>query len=112
VWETIARTGFVNPLFISPPILVAQAGYGLFAEGEIWNDLQVSGTEFLAGYLLAAGVAIPLGLAVGWYTRLAYVLGPFIDTLNAVPRVTLLPLSSSGRASASGRRSWWSFSAR
>jgi len=92
IWETIARSGFVNPLFISSPTLVAQAEYQLFAEGEIWNDLRVSGTEFFVGYLMAAGVAIPLGLAVGWYKRLSYVLGPFIDTLNAVPRVTLLPL--------------------
>ena len=44
------------------------------------------------GYLLAAGVAIPLGLAVGWYKRLHYLLSPFIDALNAVPRVALLPL--------------------
>ncbi len=92
LWETIARSGFVNPLFISSPTLVAHAGYRLFAEGEIWNDLKVSGTEFMIGYLMAAGVAIPLGLAVGWYRRLYYFLSPFIDTLNAVPRVTLLPL--------------------
>jgi NitT/TauT family transport system permease protein len=92
VWELTARTGVVNPLFISSPSLVAQAGYRLFAEGEIWNDLRVSAMEFLAGYLMAAAVAIPLGLAVGWYKRLSYILSPFIDTLNAVPRVTLLPL--------------------
>lgn len=91
-WELIGRTGVVNPLFISSPTLVAHALYQLFAEGEIWNDLKVSGTEFVTGYLMAAGVAIPLGLAVGWYKRLYYVLSPFIDTLNAVPRVTLLPL--------------------
>src|SRR3989442_6734451 len=72
--------------------LVARAGYQLFAEGEIWNDLRVSAAEFLTGYLLAAAVAIPLGLAVGWYTRLYFLLSPFIDVLNAVPRVTLLPL--------------------
>jgi len=92
VREVIARTGVLNPLFISSPTRVAHAWYRLFAEGEIWNDLRVSATEFLAGYLMAAGVAIPLGLAVGWYKRLSYVLSPFIDTLNAVPRVTLLPL--------------------
>ena len=92
IWEMIARTGFVNPLFISSPTLVAHAGYRLFAEGEIWNDLKVSGTEFMIGYLMVAGVAIPVGLAVGWYKRLYYLLGPIIDTLNAVPRVTLLPL--------------------
>jgi taurine transport system permease protein len=36
--------------------------------------------------------AIPLGLAVGLSKRLQYMLSPFVDTLNAVPRVTLLPL--------------------
>src|SRR5215475_188840 len=91
-WELVARSGMINPLFISSPTLVAQAAYRLFLDGEIWNDLRVSATEFLVGYLMAAAVAIPLGLAVGWYKRLSYVLSPFIDTLNAVPRVTLLPL--------------------
>ncbi len=91
-WESMTRFSLVNPLFISSPTLVAKAGYRLFAEGEIWKDLRVSGTEFIIGYLMAAGVAIPLGLAVGWYKRLSYILGPFIDALNAVPRVALLPL--------------------
>jgi len=92
VWESMTRFSLVNPLFISSPTLVARAGYRLFAEGEIWKDLRVSGTEFIIGYLMAAGVAIPLGLAVGWYKRLYYILGPFIDALNAVPRVALLPI--------------------
>jgi len=91
-WESMTRFALVNPLFISSPTLVARAGYRLFAEGEIWKDLRVSGTEFIIGYLMAAGVAIPLGLAVGWYKRLYYILGPFIDALNAVPRVALLPI--------------------
>jgi NitT/TauT family transport system permease protein len=92
VWEAIARSGFINPLFISSPTLALRAAHELFAEGEIWKDLRVSATEFLAGYVLAAVVAIPLGLAIGWYKRLYYLLSPFIDGLNAVPRVTLLPL--------------------
>lgn len=91
-WETATRSGLVNPLFISAPTLVVRAGYRLVAEGEIWLHLRVSGTEFLAGYLMAIGVAIPLGLAIGWYRRLYLCLAPFIDALNAVPRVALLPL--------------------
>ena len=92
VWELTARTGLVDPLLISSPTAVARAGYSLFADGDIWNDVEVSGTEFLIGYGLAAAIGIPLGLATGWYRRASYLLGPFIDTLNAVPRVTLLPL--------------------
>jgi ABC-type nitrate/sulfonate/bicarbonate transport system permease component len=91
-WETVTRSGLVDPLFLSSPTLIGRAAYQLFAEGSIWKDLRVSGTEFLVGYLLAAGLAIPLGLAVGWYRRLYFCLSPFIDVLNAVPRVALLPI--------------------
>lgn len=91
-WEAVIRGRLVDPLFLSSPTLIVRAGHQLFAEGTIWRDLQVSGTEFIVGYLLAAGVAIPLGLAVGWYRRLYFCLSPFIDVLNAVPRVALLPI--------------------
>ena len=92
LWEGVAESGLVDPLFISSPAAVARAGYTLFAEGEIWIHLRVSGLEFLLGYGLAAVIGIPLGLATGWSRRVSYLIGPFIDTLNAVPRLTLLPL--------------------
>ena len=40
-------------MFMSAPSLVWKAGAQLFGSGEIWNDLRVSGTELLGGYLLA-----------------------------------------------------------
>src|SRR5215211_1571133 len=91
-WELVARFGVIDPLFISAPSRVARAAYTLFAEGEIWPDFKLSATEFLLGYVLAAAIGIPLGLATGWYRRLSYLLSPFVDTLNAVPRLTLMPL--------------------
>jgi|SRR5215475_12570907 len=91
-WELVARIGLMDPMFISAPTLIARAGYTLLAEGELWPDFQVSATEFLFGYALAAVVGIPLGLATGRYPRLSFVFGPFVDTLNAVPRLTLMPL--------------------
>jgi NitT/TauT family transport system permease protein len=92
LWEIISRSGLVDPLFISSPVRVVRTGIALLSSGEIWGDLKVSGVEFLLGYVGAAAVAIPLGLAMGWSKRLQYIFGPFVDTLNAVPRVTLLPL--------------------
>src|SRR5215471_11937328 len=91
-WEALARSGLVDPLFISSPTRVAQAGWGLLQDSDFWNDLSISGSEFLLGYGLAVAVAIPLGLAIGLSRRLQYMLSPFVDTLNTVPRVTLLPL--------------------
>jgi NitT/TauT family transport system permease protein len=92
IWEAVGRSGLIDPLFISSPLRVALAGYGLMQDRDFWNDLVVSASEFGLGYLAAAAMAIPLGLAIGLSKRLQYLLGPFIDTLNAVPRVTLLPL--------------------
>jgi ABC-type nitrate/sulfonate/bicarbonate transport system permease component len=92
LWEAFGRSGLVDPLFISSPTQVARAGYGLMQDRDFWNDLTVSGTEFIFGYGLAVAIAIPLGLAIGLSKRLQYMLSPFVDTLNAVPRVTLLPL--------------------
>jgi len=82
----------INPIFLSSPTAVAQTGFRLFAKGEIWNDLRVSGTEFFWGFFFSIVVGIPLGLAAGWYRRFYYAVDPFISALNATPRIALLPL--------------------
>ncbi len=79
-------------MFMSAPSLIFKAAFEMFRSGEIYHDLYISGVEFLGGYFLAAAVAIPLGILVGWYKRLSYVLDPFINAMNATPRVALLPL--------------------
>ena len=91
-WECCADFGAINPLFISSPSRIAGAGAALCADPDFWNDVRVSASEFSFGYAAAAAVGIPLGLAMGWSRRMSYILSPFVDTLNAVPRVTLLPL--------------------
>jgi NitT/TauT family transport system permease protein len=93
IWELVGNTfRWINPMFMSAPSLIAAAAYEMFRSGEIYNDLYVSGVEFVGGYLLAAAVAIPFGLMVGWYKRASYVFDPFINAMNATPRVALLPL--------------------
>jgi len=91
-WELCADSGLVDPLFISSPSRVARAGNALIADPDFWNDVRVSASEFIFGYFATALIGIPLGLVMGWSRRLSYILSPFVDTLNAVPRVTLLPL--------------------
>ena len=93
VWELVGNVfQLINPMFMSAPSLILKAAVEMFVSGEIYHDLYVSGIEFLGGYFLAAAVAIPLGILVGWYKRLSYILDPFINAMNATPRVALLPL--------------------
>ena len=92
-WELTGNTlQLINPMFMSAPSLVFKAGYQMFASGEIWNDLYISGIEFAWGYLLSVVFAVPFGILVGWYKRASYVFDPFINAMNATPRIALLPL--------------------
>jgi len=93
IWELVGNVfQWINPMFMSSPSLIFKAAVQLFVSGEIYHDLYVSGIEFLGGYFLAVAVAIPFGIMVGWYKRMSYIFDPFINAMNATPRVALLPL--------------------
>jgi ABC-type nitrate/sulfonate/bicarbonate transport system permease component len=93
IWELVGNVfQWINPMFMSAPSLIFKAGYEIFRSGEIYHDLYVSGVEFLGGYFLAAAVGIPFGIMTGWYKRMSYIFDPFVNALNATPRVALLPL--------------------
>jgi NitT/TauT family transport system permease protein len=92
-WELIGNVfQLINPMFMSAPSLIFKAGYEMFRSGEIYHDLYVSGIEFVGGYALAAIVGIPFGILTGWYKRMSYIFDPFVNAMNATPRVALLPL--------------------
>ena len=82
----------INPMFMSAPSLIFKAAVAMFSSGEIYHDLKISSIEFFWGYILAVVIAVPFGIITGWYKRASYILDPFINAMNATPRVALLPL--------------------
>jgi NitT/TauT family transport system permease protein len=93
LWELIGNTfQLINPMFMSAPSLIWNAAIQMFSSGEIYNDLYVSGIELFWGYFLSAVVAVPFGISIGWYKKVAYIFDPFVNAMNATPRVALLPL--------------------
>jgi NitT/TauT family transport system permease protein len=91
-WEASVAFGWVNPLFTSSPSRILRTGYEMFADGSIYPHLQVSAYEFFVGYGAAVILGVPLGILMGWYSRLNAVLDPFVSALYATPRIALLPL--------------------
>ena len=89
VWELVGNTfQLINPMFMSAPSLVFNAAVELFASGEIFNDLYVSGVELFGGYFLSALFAVPFGIMIGWYKKVAYIFDPFVNAMNATPRAS------------------------
>ncbi len=93
IWELVGNVfQLINPMFMSAPSLIGKAAWEMFSSGEIYHDLYVSGVELFWGYLASVIFAVPFGIAVGWYRRMSYIFDPFINAMNATPRVALLPL--------------------
>jgi NitT/TauT family transport system permease protein len=91
-WEFSVSFNWVNPLFTSSPSRIAATGFEMFRDGSIYPDLFVSAQEFVLGFGLAVIVGVPLGILMGWYSRLNAVLDPFVNALYAMPRIALMPL--------------------
>jgi len=91
-WEFAVRAQWINPLFTSSPARILATGFEMFADGSIYPDLWVSTQEFALGYGLAVITGVPLGILMGWYTRLNALLDPFVNALYATPRIALMPL--------------------
>lgn len=92
IWEVGNRVGIINDLFFSRPSAIVRAGIEEVQIPRFWVDFQASAIEFSVGYVIAIVSAIPLGLAAGWYRRLQYMLDPWLNFLNSLPRVALLPI--------------------
>jgi ABC-type nitrate/sulfonate/bicarbonate transport system permease component len=91
-WQLVANARIWSALFLPGPMDIVTAFDELIKGGELGIDIAVSSQEFATGYGLAAVIAIPLGMLIGWYPRLRYGLDPFITFLYATPRIVLLPL--------------------
>jgi NitT/TauT family transport system permease protein len=94
IWELVTALGIQPRIILPSPWAVVDALKNLFTspESDIWADFAVSGSELFYGLGLAAVVGIAAGLLIGWYPRVGYFFDPFINLLNAIPRVALGPL--------------------
>ena len=72
---------------------VFKAAFQDLFSGEIFNDLTLVASNFSWVYLLSVTCClVPFGIAIGWYKRFAMICDPFVNAMNATPRIALLPL--------------------
>jgi ABC-type nitrate/sulfonate/bicarbonate transport system permease component len=91
-WQLGANLGVIDPYFFSSPSAVLAAGVREVQLARFWNDARVSALELVVGSLAAVVLAVPLGIAIGWYRRISLTFDPWLNFFNALPRVALVPL--------------------
>jgi len=94
-WQLLA-TYVIDPFYYSKPSLIADRLWEWFTVGtskrSIWSNLSVTLQEAVYGFVLGAVLGVVLGILFGRARLLAEVLSPFIQALNAVPRIVLAAL--------------------
>lgn len=91
-WQIGADAGWIDRFFFSSPTAVLAAGVAEVQTPQFWADVRISAIELGVGSLLSLVTAVPLGIAIGWYRRASLTLDPWLNFLQALPRVALIPL--------------------
>jgi NitT/TauT family transport system permease protein len=91
-WDTLTRTGLVNPFWVSSPGRILVDVYQRVVSGSIFVHVAVTLGEAFLGFVTGALVGILGGFALARWERLARILDPYVTALNSLPRVALAPL--------------------
>ncbi|APC09213.1 ABC transporter permease [Neomoorella thermoacetica] len=92
LWQVFAWTG-LYPRYLFPwPGDVLQSLSQQLHQGVLGEHIAVSLFRFFSGYLVAAVVAIPLGLLLGWSRRLWIAVDPLVQVLRPISPIAWLPL--------------------
>lgn len=92
VWEILPRIGVVDRTFLTPFSEVIRAVVDLARDGSLWANTQASLQRAGAGFVIALAIAIPLGLLIGWYARVAEILNPLLEVFRNTAVLALLPV--------------------
>jgi len=93
LWEAVARAGWVHPQFLPGPSRIVSAMWGMATEQNLlWHAL-ISSLRVWAAFLLAAAMAIPIGILMSSYRIVGASLEPIVDFIRYLPVPALVPLS-------------------
>jgi NitT/TauT family transport system permease protein len=91
-WSALSYTGLVEPFFLPSPSTVAETLYRMFVEQDFIADVWASSYRILLGFLLAALIAVPLGIAIGSFPAAQAFFEPSIAAVRYMPASAFIPL--------------------
>jgi NitT/TauT family transport system permease protein len=92
IWSILSYGGFASPIFLPSPTAVLAAGWQLWIEGNLLPDILASTGRVLGGFLVAAAIGIPLGIAMGTFHSMEGLFGPLVGTVRYMPVNAFVPL--------------------
>jgi len=91
-WSVATFGGFVSPTFLASPLTMLREGVALFTQFDFLKDIGMTVWRVVGGFVLAAVIAVPLGIAMGAYKPIEAFLEPFVSFCRYLPASAFIPL--------------------
>jgi NitT/TauT family transport system permease protein len=92
LWTIATLGGFVPKTFLADPLTMLQSGWTLLASQGFAYDIGMTVWRVLGGFVIAALLALPLGIAMGAYKPVEAFFEPFVSFARYLPASAFIPL--------------------
>jgi len=92
LWCALTYGGFAPPDFLPSPTEVVRGTIQLFVQNDLATAIWVSTRRILIAFLIASGIALPLGIAMGAFEPVNRVFEPVVSPLRYMPISAFIPL--------------------
>jgi sulfonate transport system permease protein len=92
VWESVVAFGWVSAHLLPPPSELAVTLADLGSSGALWQHIGVSSARVFTGFIIGAGLALPVAAAVGLSRRIEALFDPTFQAIRAIPSLAWVPL--------------------
>lgn len=89
-WATVG--GYISPTFLANPLTMLDEGWQLLVNHGFLFDIGMTVWRVVGGFVLAAIVAIPVGIAMGTYKPVEAFFEPFVSFARYLPASAFIPL--------------------
>jgi NitT/TauT family transport system permease protein len=80
-------------IVLPPPTDVFMAMTSMALNGSLFINAGWSLLRVLLGFLVAAVVAVPLGVAMGWLPEISYIVDPIVEIIRPIPPIAWIGLA-------------------
>lgn len=91
-WAAATLGGFVDRLFLADPLTMVHEGWLLLTRHGFAYDIAITIWRVVGGFILAAVIAVPLGILMGAYKPIEAFFEPFVSFARYLPASAFIPL--------------------
>src|SRR5215204_2215236 len=91
-WAFATLGGYVSKTFLADPITMLRDGWELLTRFGFAYDIAMTIWRVLGGFVIAAAVAVPVGILMGAYKPVEAFFEPFVSFARYLPASAFVPL--------------------